>query len=56
MCEEGLKLIRMNEGIGIERIYTELVSAIHNGASECIPKSTGKRVEIFFSSGMRSVQ
>ncbi len=44
LCEERLKLIKVNEDIGIERIYTEVVSTIHNGANECIPKSTGKRV------------
>ncbi len=39
-----MKLIKVNEDIGIERIYTEVVSTIRNGATESIPKSTGKRV------------
>lgn len=48
LCEERLKLIKVNEEMGIEKMYTKVVSAIRNGASECIPKSTGKRVEFFF--------
>lgn len=37
-------MIKMNEGIIMERIYTELISVKQSAASECIPKSKGKRV------------
>ncbi len=56
LCEERLKLIKVNEDIGIERIYTEVVSTIRNGASECIPKSRGKRVGKIVPWWMRNVQ
>lgn len=37
-------MIKMNEGIIMERIYTELISVKQSAASECISKSKGKRV------------